>query len=49
MSDAMGAYMQLTQKDDKSTSQYLITAKVLLKHMNHTQITGKGLNNLALI
>ena len=53
MSDAMVAYMQLTLQDNESTSQYLIRAKVLLEHMNHTskllQISGKGLNKLALI
>ena len=40
-------------QDDESTSQYLIRAKVLLEHVNHTyklfQISGKGLNSLALI
>ena len=49
----MVEYNNLTQKDDESTSQYLIRAKVLLKHINHTsqlfQISGKGLNNLTLI
>ena len=49
----MVAYSHLTKQDDESTSQYLIKAKVLLKHINHTfklsQITGKGLNNLALV
>ena len=53
VSDTMLAYMQLTQHDDESTSQYLIRAKVLLECMNHTsklaQISGKGLKNLALI
>ena len=51
--DAMVAYTQLMQQDDESTSQYFIRAKVLLECMNHTsklsQISGKGLNNLALI
>ena len=51
MSDAIIAYMQLTQQDDESTSKYLIRANILLKCMNHTskplQITGKDLNNLA--
>ena len=46
----MVAYSNITQEDDESTSQYLIRAKVLLKHINHTsmlsQISGKGLNNL---
>ena len=53
MSDTMVVYFQLTQQDDESTSQYLIRTKVLLEHMNHTSklplISGKGLNNLALI
>ena len=53
MSDMMVAYTNLRQQDDESTSQYLIRAKVLLECMNHTsrlsQISGKGLNNLALI
>ena len=52
VSDVMVAYTQLTQQDDKSTLQYLIRAKVLFEHMNHTsklsQISGKALNNLAL-
>ena len=52
VSDAMVAYNNITQEDE-STSQYLIRAKVLLKHTNHTsklsQISGKGLNNLALV
>ena len=30
------AYTNLSQQDDGSTSQYLIRAKVLLKHMNDT-------------
>ena len=49
----MVAYTQLMQQDDESTSQFLIRVKVLLECMNHTsklsQISGKGLNNLALI
>ena len=49
----MVAYTQLRQQDDESISQYLIRAKVLLECMNHTpklsQISGKGLNNLALV
>ena len=53
VSDTMVAYTQLTQQDDESTSQYLIRAKIFLEHMNHTsklsQISGKGLNNLALV
>ena len=36
VSDAMVAYTQSMQQDDESTSQYLIRAKVLLEHMNHT-------------
>ena len=32
----MVAYGHLTQHDDESTSQYLIRAKVLLEHINHT-------------
>ena len=43
----------LTQPDNKSTSHYLIRAKVLLEHIKHTsklsQMSGKGLNNLSLI
>ena len=31
--DAMVAYSYLTQQDNESTSQYLIRAKVLLKHI----------------
>ena len=53
MSDVIVAYTNLTQQDDESTSQYLIRAKVLLEHMDHTsnlsQISSKGLNNLALV
>ena len=53
MSDVMVAYTQLMQQDDESTSQYLIRAKALVECMNHTsklsQISGKGLNNLAVI
>ena len=49
----MVAYTQLIQQDDESTSQYLIRGNVLLEHMNDTsklsKISGKGLNNLALI
>ena len=49
----MVPYNHLTQQDDESTSQYLIRAKVLLKHINHksklSKISGKGWNNLALI
>ena len=52
-SDAMVAHSNLTQQDDESTSQYLIRAKMLLENINHTAkvspISGKGLNNLALI
>ena len=50
--DVMVTYSNLTKQDDESTSQYLIRAKVLLEHINHTsklsQISGNGLNNLAL-
>ena len=53
MSNAMVSYSHLKQQDDESTSQYLIRTKVLLKCINHTsmlsQVSGKGLNNLALI
>ena len=53
MSDTMVAYTNLTHQDDEYTLQYLIRAKVLLEHMNHTsklsQISGKGLNNLSVI
>ena len=53
VSDAMVVYNNITQQDDESTLQYLIRAKELLKHINHTfklsQISCKGLNNLALI
>ena len=52
MLNAMVACTQLMQQDDESPLQYLIRAKVLLECMNHTsklsQISGKGLNNLAL-
>ena len=53
MSDAMVAYNNLMQQDDESTSQYLIRAKVLSDHINHTSklshISSKRFNNLALI
>ena len=53
VSDVVVAYTNLMQQDDESTSQYLIRAKVLLEHMNHTsklsQISGEGLDNLVLI
>ena len=53
MSDAVVAYMQLTHQDYESTSQYLIRAKALLEHMNHTSelslILGNGMNNLGLV
>ena len=53
VSDVMVAYTNLTQQDNKSTSQYLIRAKVSLECMNHTsklsQISGKELNSLSLI
>ena len=53
VSDPMVAYMQLTQQDNESTSQYLIRTKVLLECMNHaskiSQISGRRLNSLAII
>ena len=53
VSNAMVAYNNIAQKDDKSTLQYLIRAKVLLEHINHTSklshISGKGLNDIALV
>ena len=53
VSNAMVAYDNIMQQDDESTLQYILRAKVLLEHINHTsklsQISGKGLNNLALI
>ena len=52
VSNAMVVYNNLTQ-DDESNVAKRIRAKVLLEHINHTytlsQMSGKGLNNLALV
>ena len=51
--DAMFAYSKILQQDNESTSQYLVSAKVLLEHIHYmsklSDISGFGLDNLSLV
>ena len=51
--DAMLVYSKISQQEDKSTTRYLVRAKVLLEQIHRTsklsEISGYGMDNLSLI